>query len=232
MPAPANDTRSTAFIHTPGLSMASARQARAFMHEEDFLQALDGVADLVPRRRSLLVLAPEQQLQAWKGYADELEWRLDLAHEQLATLRMERSVHELVRRESTRDRSAEAAAPGHADQDRLHLLARVRAEQVMSVRLLNLLARCGRLEELQGAEREAAAVLDATRRRELRAIDFEDSLAEHHALWQAQRDEQMRRQDSGRARPLAVPAYWAHEMHGAADAIGRGGARPVPTHAE
>ena len=50
------------------------------------------------------------------------------------------------------------------DDQRLQLLARVRAEQLMSARLLNLLARCAGLDLLLDPEGEAAVLLDAQQR--------------------------------------------------------------------
>jgi hypothetical protein len=94
---------------------------------------------------------------------------------------------------------------------RLELLARVRAEQLMSLRLLKLLARCADLDRLSDPEGEAAAVLDVKRRRELRAWDFEESIAELRALLQARHEGQLRTRDGRRATRLAIPGA-SHEL--------------------
>ena len=182
--------------------MASARQASAFPHENDFLEALDGLADMVPARRSVQALRPAQHLQGWVAYADKLETRLAQVYEQFAAERADRLVHSIC----CRGPEASASAPQQqGEDDRLELLARVRAEQLMCVRLLNVLARCASLDLLQDPHGEAAAMLDAQRRRELRARDFEESIAEHEALRQARCEELMRARDGLDATPLRVP---------------------------
>ena len=185
--------------------MASAGQASAFLHDDDFLQALDGVTDLVPLKRSVQAQRPEQQLQAWAGYVDELESRLEHVYRQLATVKTGRAVRKIACRDAAGEHSPAGHAGDHGDDHRLELLARVRAEQLMSVRLLNLLARYADLELLADPQGEAAALLDAQRRRELRARDFEESIAEHEALRQARCEELMRARDGLDATPLRVP---------------------------
>lgn len=168
--------------------MASAAQAEAFVLEDDFLQALDSVTDLLPAKRSVQALRPQQQSRAWAAYATRLEALLELAHEQLATARAQRAVRYFVRKEPE-----------------LELLARVRAEQLMSLRLLKLLARCETLETL--ADSGAAEVLDERSRRQLRRSDFNEALAEYQALRQAECDHMMRVSESTRAKPLRLPGY-------------------------
>jgi hypothetical protein len=187
--------------------MARASRAGTCLHEDDFLEGLDGLADLVGVRHSLQALRPEQQLHAWASYADELESRLQLVHQQLVGLRMERVVHEIVRRQAGCDVPAAPGADDGARKDCLELLARVRAEQLMTVRLLNLLARCERLDVLPRVQGEIASVLDGCRRRELRAADFEECLAELQALRDAKRDELTRAREGAGARRLSLPGY-------------------------
>jgi hypothetical protein len=188
--------------------MAVARGASAFLGEDDFRQALDGLADLVPARRAVQSLRPEQQLQAWVRYADQLEARLAHACGQLARLRMERAVDRVVCREPARDASAHPECADDAEAGALELLARLRAEQLMNLRLLGLLARGAALATLADPQGEAAALLDARRRGQLRARDFEESLAEHQALRQARRDALLREGESARAQQVPVPAAW------------------------
>lgn len=188
--------------------MAMAGRASAFLDDADFQQALDGVADFVPARRSVLSLRPEQQLHGWIHYADQLEARLQQAGEQLARLRTQRAVDRIVWRELQRVGPAPADRAECADDAPLELLARLRAEQLMNVRLLALLARCAELETLSDPQGEAAAVLDPRQRQQLRAHDFEDALAEHHALRRAQRDELLRTGESPQAQHLPLPAHW------------------------
>jgi hypothetical protein len=184
--------------------MASARQASAFPHENEFLEALDGLADMVPARRSVQALRPAQHLQGWVAYADKLETRLAQVYEQFAAERADRLVHSICCRGP--DASASAPHPQQqGEDDRLELLARVRAEQLMCVRLLNVLARCASLDLLQDPHGEAAAMLDAQRRRELRARDLHEARAEHHALRQAQRAQALRARDGEGAKRLSVP---------------------------
>jgi hypothetical protein len=186
-----------------GASIASTGRNAAWLQDDGFLGALDGVADLVPQRRSLEALPPEQQLQAWMRYAAQLESRLQEARQRLAWATRASEVHRVV----CRDESAVPAGTEAADDARLESLARVRAEQLMSVRLLDLLARCADLGLLQDPEGEAAAVLDPQRRRELRARDFEESLAEHRALRQARKDGLLRARDGRGAIRLRVPDF-------------------------
>ncbi|GAB3757772.1 hypothetical protein GCM10028796_02410 [Ramlibacter monticola] len=94
-----------------------------------------------------------------------------------------------------------------AGDDGLELLARVRAEQLMTVRLLHLLARCAKLDLLHDPDDKVGAVLDAQRRRQLRLRDLEEARAEHHALRQAQRAELQRAKDSGGAKRLPLPGF-------------------------
>jgi hypothetical protein len=181
-----------------GGSTADAGRARACPDEEDFLHALDSRADMVPVRRSVLALGPEQQARAWRPYAAHLETQLDLVYDQLAAAARRRAVH----------------APLRAESD-LVLLARVRAEQLMSLRLLNLLAACAPLEVLADAGGDAAAVLDVHRRRQLRARDFEESLAEQQALRQAARAQACRSRESAGAQQLRLPPYWPESTRSA-----------------
>jgi hypothetical protein len=181
--------------------MASAGRDSAWPQDDGFLGALDGLADLIPQRRSLQALPPEQQLQAWMRYAEQLESRLQQASQQLAWAARAAEVHRVV----CRDAAGLPSGTEPTEEARLESLARVRAEQLMGVRLLDLLARCADLGLLQDPEGEAAAVLDPQRRRELRARDFEESLAEHRALRQARRDGLLRARDGRGAIRLRVP---------------------------
>lgn len=186
--------------------MARAAQATAFLQDEDFLDEIDGATDLVPLRRSAQAQRPEQQLRAWVNYAEQLETRLDHVHSQLEVTRKQCSVERIIARGHEAGQPRLAHASEAADDQRLELLARLRAEQVMTVRLLNLLARHADLKTLADPCSEAAAVLEVRQRRQLRARDLEESLAEHRALRQAQRDGLARAGEGRDATTLRLPA--------------------------
>jgi hypothetical protein len=186
--------------------MASASQATAFLQGEHFLDETDGVADLVPLRRSAQAQRPEQQLRAWVNYAEHLEARLDHVCAQLEVTRRQCSVQRILHRDPEPAPSRHANAFDAGDDHGLELLARLRAEQVMTVRLLTLLARHADLKTLADPRGEAAAVLEVRQRRQLRAQDLQASLAEHRALRQAQRDGLVRAGEACEATPVQLPA--------------------------
>jgi hypothetical protein len=189
-----------------GETMASASQATAFLQEDDFLEQTDGVADLVPLRRAAQAQRPEQQLRAWVDYAGHLEARLDHVCAQLETARRQCSVQRILHRGHESGPARRASALDADDDHGLELLARLRAEQVMTVRLLNLLARHADLKTLADPRGEAAAVLEVRQRQQLRAQDLQASLAEHRALRQAQRDGRARAGEGCQATSLQLPA--------------------------
>lgn len=184
--------------------MGRASHATACMGEHDFLQAVDSVADLVPLGRAVRALRPEQQLKAWTSYAERLESRLEEACAQLGAARKAAEVRRLVDRESRPARAAGREDDAACD-DRLLLLARLRAEQVMSLRLLDLLARYADLDLLSQPQGEAATVLALHTRRELRARDLAESIAEHRALRDAERAAATRFRDGPGATRLHPP---------------------------
>lgn len=190
----------------------------------DFEHALDSVADVIPMRRSLHALRTDRQLQAWASYASELEDRLDRAYAQLAAATKIRHIRQVLYGAPEHEGSWCWHGRERGGDDRLELLARVRAEQLMSLRLLNLLARCADMEMLAHVEGEAGgSVLDAEHRRELRARDLQESRAEHEALERAVRDEVLRTQDGRSARRVGPPL--AEVGHEAAASCQRSAAR-------